>query len=211
MLTGFWSPGGRLCHPTQSRIWPVERRSHAVVHGVVRGLRSVLRVMRSVARGRRWDGVACGQMTGFLLQLMETESPNFSRECHSVDPALHGRRLPLHSFGERGARPAGGVQFKVSVYSSPSLSREGPRLLRRINCAMEKSLNPVLVLFSRQSLLQILLIFSGVAVMALLSAIVDWTRRKYWLLGEVLQNILPPDTPASRKPHPGWLPVTPNQ
>lgn len=31
--------------------------------------------------------------------------------------------------------------------------------------------------FSRQSLLQILLIFCGVAVMALLSAIVDWTRR----------------------------------
>lgn len=42
-------------------------------------------------------------------------------------------------------------------------------------------MNVVSVLFSRQSLLQMLLIFSGVAVMALLSAIVDWTRRKRWL------------------------------
>lgn len=41
-----------------------------------------------------------------------------------------------------------------------------------------RSLYPLL--FCRQSMLQILLIFCGVAVMALLSAIVGWAWRKFW-------------------------------
>lgn len=60
---------------------------------------------------------ACPYMlfTELPLQLALTVSPNVCRKCHRLDTTLHRWRLPLHSVGECGARPAGGVQFKVSV------------------------------------------------------------------------------------------------
>lgn len=54
---------------------------------------------------------------------------NLCRKCHRLDPALHRRRLPLHRFGERGARPAGGVQFKVSAYVQAVAGGSRARLL----------------------------------------------------------------------------------
>lgn len=57
VLTVCCSSGGRLCHPAQGWVWLVERRSHAAVHGVVRGLRRVLCSVCSLPGGRRWDGL----------------------------------------------------------------------------------------------------------------------------------------------------------
>lgn len=95
-------------------------------------------------------------------KLTATVCPNLSRECHGLDPALHRRRLPLHRSGERGARPAGGVQSEVAkLRARPSLKLHA-RVPKRGLCGVP-----------RQSLLQILLIFSGVAVMALLSSVVE--------------------------------------
>lgn len=54
----------------------------------------------------------------------------------------------------------------------------GIRLYEAVTHNATWSLYPLL--FCRQSVLQILLIFCGVAVMALLSAIVGWAWRKFW-------------------------------
>lgn len=71
---------------------------------------------------------ACPSMrfTELPTQLTLTVAPIVCRKCHRLDTALHRWRLPLHSFGECGARPAGGVQFKVSVYvQTPSETLRG--------------------------------------------------------------------------------------
>ena len=46
-----------------------------------------------------------------IIQLPELVFSFISRKCHCLDITFHLWRLPLHSFGERGAWPAGGVQF----------------------------------------------------------------------------------------------------
>lgn len=77
------------------------------------------RVLRSVLSHRRAQvRRACPYMwiTELPLQLTAAVSPHLCRKCHRLDTTLHRWRLPLHSSGECGARPAGGVQFKVSVY-----------------------------------------------------------------------------------------------
>lgn len=54
--------------------------------------------------------------TGFSGSPVDATDDRFlsaSRIRHRLDPALYFRRLPLHRLGQRGARPAGGVQFKV--------------------------------------------------------------------------------------------------
>ncbi|CAF99696.1 unnamed protein product [Tetraodon nigroviridis] len=96
-----------------------------------RALRSVLTHQKAPVRRP-----VCTVLSAELpLQLTPTLSPNVCRKCHRLDPALHRRRLPLHSFGERGARPAGGVQFKAVVAADPAhiLRRggHGPAVRRR--------------------------------------------------------------------------------
>lgn len=73
-------------------------------------------------------------ITEFLLRLTATVSSNIFRKCHRLDTTLHRWRLPLHSFGECGARPAGGVQFKVSVHSRTPSERAliNPSMMQRV-------------------------------------------------------------------------------
>lgn len=91
--------------------------------------------------------------------------PDLLEESSLRYPFIPGRRKPIND--EKGLN---------SIFW---LSRTP--LLPWTDLSYGLPMNLVSILFSRQSLLQMLLIFSGVAVMALLSAIVDWTRRKHWL------------------------------
>lgn len=81
--------------------------------------------------GERRRACPCMRFTERPLLLMETVSPNACRECHRLDTTLHRRRLPLHSFGECGARAAAGVQFKVSVFVEDTLRVSATAVLPR--------------------------------------------------------------------------------
>lgn len=109
VLTVSWYSGGRLCHPTQSWIWPLERRSHAAVHGIFRGFGSVLCVMRSLPGGRRWDG---------LVPTRESQSSSYA-----------WRQQSLQTFSENATAwilpfTAGGFLYIALVNVVPDLLEE---------------------------------------------------------------------------------------